>query len=188
MESEDPLSQLADIHLPDPVSIWPLAPGWWLLIALALLFLIWLSYKALRRLMLHKRLQSAQHELNKAIATYRAATKTADCDLNKAGLDYLYAVNTVLNRVALFTDNKQQRKIARLSGTPWLDYLDQSYGGNEFSEGLGKVLAEGQYRPIFAAEVEGLYTLSQAWISSRYTQNSKLKVQNKSKSNIEVLA
>lgn len=31
------LSALRDIHLPDPVSIWPLAPGWWLLGGLLLL-------------------------------------------------------------------------------------------------------------------------------------------------------
>ena len=152
MESEDPLSQLADIHLPDPVSIWPLAPGWWVLIALFIMFLIWLSYKAFRRLILHKRLQAAQDELAKAIDVYRASTLSADADKNKAGLDYLYAVNT----------------------------------GNDFSEGLGKVLAEGQYRPIFAGEVEGLYTLAQNWISSRYTQKKQQSGQKKS--NIEVMA
>jgi hypothetical protein len=30
----DPLAQLKDIHLPDAVSWWPLAPGWWILGAL----------------------------------------------------------------------------------------------------------------------------------------------------------
>ena len=35
METEDPLSQLADIHLPEAVSAWPPAVGWWLLAGLA---------------------------------------------------------------------------------------------------------------------------------------------------------
>jgi hypothetical protein len=37
----DPLAQLRDIHLPEAVSWWPLAPGWWVL---AVLLFVGLAY------------------------------------------------------------------------------------------------------------------------------------------------
>ncbi|MBN4053290.1 DUF4381 domain-containing protein [Haliea sp. AH-315-K21] len=186
MESEDPLSQLADIHLPDPVSFWPLAPGWWLVIVLILAGLCWLGFQLLKKIMLNRRLQTAQRELIKAIQAYRDTINNKDSDPNKAGLDYLYAVNTVLNRVALYTDPKHSRDIAKLSGNPWLEYLDHAYGGTEFKEGSGKVLAEGQYRPVFRGEIEALYTLAQSWINTCYKE--KNKTQSGANSNIKVAA
>ena len=184
MESEDPLSQLADIHLPDPVSFWPLSPGWWILIVLVLMGLCWLIFLSIKKLILNRRLQIAQNELEKAIEAYRDQTSKDSSDHNKAGLDYLYAVNSVLNRVALYTNPKHSREIAKLTGKPWLAYLDQSYGGTDFREGPGKVLAEGQYRPIFKGEVESLYSLAQNWIVACY----KGKDKPAAKTNIEVAA
>ena len=172
MESEDPLSQLADIHLPDPVGFWPLAPGWWVLIGILVLILIWLLVLGLRRLLWKKRLQVAQRELDKAISSYQEKLANDPGEANQAGLDYLYEVNKVLNRVALYTDAGHTRDIAKLSGSAWLKYLDQSYGGTDFTQGAGKVLAEGQYRPIFAGEIEALYTLARQWINTRYKRNN----------------
>lgn len=181
MESEDPLSQLADIHLPDPVSFWPLAPGWWILIGIGVIILIWLMVLAFRKMLWRKRLQAAQRELDKAIRAYREVISDESNDSNQAGLDYLYEVNKVLNRVALFTDAGHSREIAKLSGTAWLNYLDQAYGGTEFTEGPGKVLAEGQYRPIFAGEIEELYTLAHEWINTRYKRDNERKKPEKDK-------
>ncbi|MGB1912292.1 MAG: DUF4381 domain-containing protein [Porticoccaceae bacterium] len=44
MNTSDPLAQLRDIHLPEAVSWWPLAPGWWILGAALVAGIIYLSY------------------------------------------------------------------------------------------------------------------------------------------------
>ena len=48
--NNDPLSQLRDIHTPDPVSWWPLAPGWWILIVLIIAaivaLVVWLNKRS----------------------------------------------------------------------------------------------------------------------------------------------
>jgi len=36
VKQTDPMAELRDIHLPDAISWWPLAPGWWLLIIISL--------------------------------------------------------------------------------------------------------------------------------------------------------
>lgn len=53
MNPNDPLANLADIHLPNSISAWPLAPGWWVLIILACtglvaLFMLWSKWHASR--------------------------------------------------------------------------------------------------------------------------------------------
>ncbi len=46
---QDPLAQLRDIHLPDPISWWPPAPGWWLLAILVVTAIYYILRWWLRR-------------------------------------------------------------------------------------------------------------------------------------------
>ena len=46
---EEQALPLRDLHLPEPIGWWPLAPGWWvaiLLLAVALVYLAWRWYRA----------------------------------------------------------------------------------------------------------------------------------------------
>ncbi len=45
----DPLAQLRDIHLPPPISWWPLAPGWWLVILVGTFSCIWFTKTLIQR-------------------------------------------------------------------------------------------------------------------------------------------
>ena len=51
MQEIDPLTiPLRDIHLPEVISWWPLAIGWWILIALPIILLLcYLLYRYIRR-------------------------------------------------------------------------------------------------------------------------------------------
>ena len=49
MKQTDPLAELRDIHLPDAITWWPLAPAWWLLIILSLGAVIYSCTMLLKR-------------------------------------------------------------------------------------------------------------------------------------------
>lgn len=170
MEAEDPLSQLADIHLPDAVSSWPPAPGWWLLAALVLLLLALLVRKLLQRTLVRRKLHAALRELDVSYQSWQAASQI-DAQRNQAGLDLLYSFNTILKRVALvhFPD----ADVARLSGSAWLQFLDAADGSHEFTTGAGQALSEGAYQPTFKADADALYPLCKRWISKRFLNATK---------------
>jgi len=63
--AQDPLAQLRDIHLPEPISWWPPAPGWWVLALLSLAVLGYGLYRFIqhRRNNLYRRQALAELEL-----------------------------------------------------------------------------------------------------------------------------
>ena len=80
MDGTDPLSQLKDIHLPEPIGFWPPAPGWWLLFFL-LCLAIYFGGKALYAAWRKRRACSfALRELDKSMASFKDNAKGADAD------------------------------------------------------------------------------------------------------------
>jgi len=158
MNPQDPLAQLKDIHLPEPVSWWPLAWGWWLLIGLLLV----LSVTGLWLWLRHRRRNRYRHQaLAKLEQAYQAYLETGDT----AG--YLQNLNQLLRRALLSAwPAPENQRLTTLSGEHWLAFLDASLPGktNDFSQGVGRALLAGPYQPQPQADVEALHKLGQEWL------------------------
>jgi len=174
MEAEDPLSQLADIHLPAEIPFWPPAPGWWALAALLLLALALLGRRQLQRLLLQRKLARALHELEQVHSAWQRQQGSDTATRNAAGLELLYGFNKVLKRVALVTTANPE--VPRLTGAAWLRFLDSCGKGSEFTTGVGRVLADGTYRPAFNADVDALHELCRRQVKAFYLQSAAAPV------------
>ncbi|WP_281556648.1 DUF4381 domain-containing protein [Thalassomonas sp. RHCl1] len=62
----DPLAQLQDIHLPQQVHNYPLAPGWWILLILVSILTAIVLYKAVKTWRLNKQKRFALRQLNQS--------------------------------------------------------------------------------------------------------------------------
>jgi hypothetical protein len=145
----EPNLPLRDIHLPAPISWWPPAPGWWLLlfgIPTLLILLVWL-WRWVRRKTVRK-LALAELE--------SIAGSNADAREKVQGLAIL------LRRVALSVYPREQ--VAGLVGEPWLAFLDGPSGEKRFSAGAGRLFIEAPYRREVQADLDALFALCREWI------------------------
>lgn len=123
MNPQDPLAALAPLREPEAISWWPLAPGWYALLALALVIVaaaLWLWWRhrqrnAYRRAALQN-LRELEHQL------------TVDGNAQQ----YLAGVNRLLKRVAIHTYGKRQ--VAALHGADWLAFLNTSAAQPAFAD------------------------------------------------------
>ena len=170
MEAQELLDNLADIHLPADPSLWPPAPGWWLLGLLLLAGIFYGYRKLLKSIVLKRRLRLALQEAEKVYGHYQDNKATSP---NQAGLELLSGFNAVLKRVALL--HFSQQDIASLSGQGWLNFLDRIWqqktaklASKPFTNGPGAALGDGSYRPEFTGDADRLYGLVKAWIKACY--------------------
>ncbi|GGA79986.1 hypothetical protein GCM10011369_22490 [Neiella marina] len=101
---------LKDIVIAAPVSWWPLAPGWWLLIGLLLLLSVWFG----RKLWLRQRAKQFANQALSRIQQWQQAP--ADVTASQ--------VNELLKVVACHYGEAEQ--LAKLSGYPWYQWLQAS--------------------------------------------------------------
>jgi hypothetical protein len=163
MDSADPLSQLADIHLPTEVGFWPPAPGWWLLLALLLAAMLYAAFRGLQLWRRRHMCSIALRELEKCYQPWR--TRQA-ADENAARLRLINDVNAVLRRVAL--RHYPHTQVAGLSGEQWVEFL-RTHGRSARLDGpLSSALAQGRFAPRCEVDADQLHAFATDWIKGMY--------------------
>ncbi len=147
----DPLAQLRDVHLPPPVAFWPPAPGWWILGGLGVLLLAALALGLWRWWQRGAPRRAALREL-KHLETQ-----------SLSDTERLQQVSQLLRRLVRL---QQEAGAAALSGEAWLQYLDQQSRGNLFTQGPGRLLAEGPFQARVQEPVEPAVDAARAWIQA----------------------
>lgn len=126
---------IRDLHLPDPVGWWPLAPGWWVLIVLFAVGLFFLARLAWRHYRENAARRHALQQLEKICREY-----TRSGDAITLGIE----LSELLRRTMLAYAPRAE--VAGLTGDDWLAWLDQGLDRPHFMSGDGRPLAEWPYR------------------------------------------
>ena len=126
---------LRDLHLPEAVGWWPLAPGWWVVIAMLLLGCAYLV-----RLYLMQRSQSAarRHALK------QLAALTTEFEQHGDVVVFSSAMSELLRRTMLAY--APRANVAGLTGDQWLAWLDRDLDQPRFQGDVGRKLLELPYR------------------------------------------
>lgn len=168
MDSTELLAQLADIHLPEPVSYWPPAIGWWILAAIILVLLALLLRKLIARARQEKIYQFALNELESCYDSYSHADPTL---IDQSKLDYVNQFNTVFRRVALV--HYPQTKAASLSGAQWVDFIRQKGESSLMSDDIAAALQYGRFQTKCEVDVDAMQDFGRQWIQSLYKKTGK---------------
>jgi hypothetical protein len=146
---------LRDIHLPGPISWWPLAYGWWILLAVVGVAgaLGWLYYR--RRY----RERAAIRGLKSVAEALAEGTAPVVC---------VQRISMILRRFAMSIG--ESKSVAGLTGESWLNFLDRRWERDEFLAGVGRVLIYGPYAPpgrVSAGDANALNELCLDWVRAQ---------------------
>ena len=146
--------QLKDIHLPGSPDLWPLALGWWLLLAIIVLALFWLfsQLKKRNRIRKHRKM---------LLSTLDVLEDKLRKDANS---ETLAEVNVLLRQLAV--NYYPRSEIASLTGGDWLHFLDRSGKTHGFSRGAGRILIEAPYQSgkIQNFNIDEFIPLVRSWV------------------------
>lgn len=151
--------QMRDIEGIDPIGLWPLAPGWWLVLA-ALVLVVVLARAAWRRFGAYRPQAFWRRDAANQLRLLRRRVGRDD------GKQLAADLSELLRRIAMARCGRDI--CAGLHGDEWLSWLQQQDPNGFDWPAKGRLLIELPYAPPGLATDNGqLYTLldaTQAWV------------------------
>ena len=142
------LDNLRDIAQPEAVSMWPSAPGWWVVLACVTVMVAVVVYRQTKLWLVNRYRRDALREL-----------QTADGDR---------AIAEILKRTALAAFPRSD--VASLSGEAWCRWLSDT-SGLKIEPAIEQSLAISRFQSN-AGRTKGLQDFAEAWIQRhRRTEN-----------------
>ena len=126
---------IRDLHLPAEIGWWPLAPGWWVIIAIVVIAAALGLRSFLKRLSASRARRFALRQMEQAQVEYRTHG-----NLVMLGT----SLSELLRRTMLAYAPRAE--VAGLSGAAWAAWLDRDLPQPLFSEVEGRALLELPYR------------------------------------------
>lgn len=161
---------LRDIHLPDPISWWPIAPGWWLLIITVFIMavIVFLSRKIYRS-------KQLKRDIHAELAVIKQQFQQTQ---NRSQL--AKSLSILLRRASI--SFYPAKDIAGLTGESWLAYLDNTNANpiqdKKFQSETGQTLLTAPYLPENSTldfDTQGLIKLCESWLLSSHNKTLKQK-------------
>jgi hypothetical protein len=153
----DPVAGLIDIPLPPSVSLLPATWASRIVIVLVVAGVAVAAWRLLRRFRANRYRRAALAELDRLLQT-------------QGGVPEGMAASLALLVRQTALDAFPRETIAPLAGAGWLAFLDRSYGGDEFSQGAGRLLATAPYgrTTADAGDLTALQDLVRRWIRGHH--------------------
>jgi hypothetical protein len=125
------LGDFVEVVSPAGIDWWPQTPGWWVVGAVAAIFLINKAWQRFRRWYRDRYRREALARL--------AGLQRGDA----SGAELVRELNTVLKLTAIAANAREQ--VASLTGEPWPAYLNAQCETPPFDDALTPLLASGSY-------------------------------------------
>ena len=160
MNPQDPLAALHPLRVPGTIGWWPLAPGWWALIALLLLLLCAIGYVIYRRYRANAYRRQAATQLQALHNKWLASGNSQS---------FLGDMNALLKSVAL--EVFPRKDVASRSGGDWVAFLNKTSPADEDKPVFGEDFAAAAYSAEPPAlDCEALYRQADQWIRHHRTR------------------